>query len=52
MKNPNLPPSWRNMGFGAKAGWLVGRGLAKNYSEACSKLARLPRRKKIKAIAK
>jgi len=42
----NLPPSWNKMGWTAKAGYLVGAHLAKDYSAACAMLKELPSRKR------
>lgn len=36
----NVPPSWNRMGFCAKAAYLVYTHQAKDYSDACSMLAR------------
>jgi len=42
----NLPPSWSRMGWHEKAAYLCSSHQARDYSDACSMLAKLPRRKK------
>lgn len=42
----NLPPSWSRMGWSERAGYLCASHQARDYSHACSILAKLPRRKK------
>lgn len=39
-----LPSHWRNMGFTVRAAYLCSTGQARNYSEACSMLARSRKR--------
>jgi hypothetical protein len=38
------PPFWNRMSFTAKAGYLCASKQARDYSEACSMLAKQPRR--------
>jgi hypothetical protein len=40
-----LPAWWPTAGLNAKAEWLVRTGQAKTFSEACSILSKLRRRK-------
>lgn len=46
-----LPSFWSGMSFCAKAAWLVTARMARDYNEACSMLARLPRKPKPRQIA-
>lgn len=41
-----LPSNWHTLGFTQKAAYLCSTRQARDYSEACSILAKLPRRKK------
>lgn len=41
-----LPTFFRGMGYTAKAGYLASSGQARDYSHACSLLAKLPRKPK------
>lgn len=51
INSSRLPHFWRGMGFTARAAWLVTAGLASDYSEACSMMARLPRKPKPRQVA-
>ncbi len=46
-----LPSQWRTLSFPQKAAYLCTTKQARDYSEACSMLARLPRRPKPRQIA-
>ena len=46
-----LPSFWSGMGFTARAAWLCESKIAKDFSEACSMLARLPRKPKPRDVA-
>ena len=46
-----LPPQWRTLSFHQKAAYLCSTRQARDYSEACSMLARLPRRPRSRAVA-
>lgn len=43
----NLPYFWKGMSFTARAGWLLAAGRARDYSEACSMLAKMKRPKRV-----
>jgi hypothetical protein len=51
MSSLRLPANWRTLSFPQKAAYLCTTRQARDYSEACSMLARLPRRPSARSIA-
>ena len=46
-----LPPQWRTLSFAQKAAYLCTTRQARDYSEACSMLAKLPRKPRSQILA-
>lgn len=42
--NLRLPPQWRTLSWHARAAYLCATRQARDFSEACSMLAKLPRK--------